>query len=138
MEESFKRTCNVAGANPLNALLKSKTCKNYVTNKEGKTVCGSFEEVYKTNGDPFKIETEDSSCSVIRSAGCFESKTECVSSIGGVCLEKRKVFSCNANSSAKKCICMWFSVNLPDGKCTSDIGQTQRDGTAQFKAATKL
>lgn len=139
LEESFKRTCNVAGANPLNALLKSKICKKYVTNKEGVSVCGTFEEVYKTTGDPFKVETEDSSCSAIRSAGCFESKTECVKSFGGVCIEKRKVFSCNTNSSAKNVSVCGSQLICPDGKCTSDIGQTQEDGTADFKeAATKL
>lgn len=139
LDESFKRTCNVAGANPLDALLKSKTCKNYVVNKEGARVCGTYLEFYKTTGDPFKIETEDSNCSVIRAAGCFESKTECVKSIGGVCIEKKKVFSCNANSSAKNVSVCGSQLICPDGKCTSDIGQTQADGTEDFKeAATKL
>lgn len=139
LEESYKRTCNIAGANPMNALLKSKTCKSYITNKEGVKVCGTFEENYQTTGDPFKIETEDSSCGVIRASGCFESKTECVRTLAGVCIEKKKIFSCNQNSAAKNIAVCGSQLICPDGKCTADIGQTQEDGTEDFKeAATKL
>lgn len=139
LQESFKRTCDVAGANPLAALLNSKTCTNYVINKEGQKVCGTFKENYKTNGDPFQVETESASCSVIRNSGCFESKTECVKTFAGICIEKKKIFSCNANSSAKNVSVCGSQLICPDGNCTSDIGQTQIDGTADFKeAATKL
>ncbi|MFA2965192.1 conjugal transfer protein TraN [Acinetobacter pittii] len=139
INESYKRTCSVAGANPLAALLQSKTCKNYIINKEGKQVCGTFEEKYKTSGDPFKVETEESSCSTIRESGCFETKTECVKELGGVCIEKRKLFSCNSTNAAKSVSVCGSQLICPDGNCTSDVGRDQVDATADFKeAATKL
>ena len=135
---NYERTCD-AGYSPTNATMLSNNCNgSWTVNEWGQSICEGFNETYQSQN--VGAMKESSQCQALKTQGCTQaSRSICTKMIGGKCAEQSTTFDCGTTTAPRTVAACGETLICPDGKCTSDIGQTKGDATGDFKdAATKL